>query len=92
VTHTPIALAWALVPREGQPLLFIDGRKLSNEVRDALAKIADLREPAALEQSLAEFAKGKTVRLDQVPRRKFSPSASKVPAANSTRAAIPSPA
>jgi Xaa-Pro aminopeptidase len=65
VTHTPIALAWALIPREGQPLLFIDGRKLSNKVRNALAQVADLREPSALEQSLAEFAKGKTVRLDQ---------------------------
>jgi Xaa-Pro aminopeptidase len=65
VTHTPIALAWTIVPREGQPLLFIDGRKLSNEVRDTLARLADLREPSELEGALAKLSKSKTVRLDQ---------------------------
>jgi len=65
VSHTPLPLSWALVRREGDPLLFIDGRKLSNEVRDALARLADVREPPALEPALREFAKGKTIRLDQ---------------------------
>jgi Xaa-Pro aminopeptidase len=71
VTHVPIALAWALAPREGTPLLFVDGRKLSNEVRDALARLADVREPAELDSALAKFAKGRTIRVDQAtaPRR-----------------------
>ena len=33
VAHTPLPLGFALVPREGRPALFLDGRKLSNEVR-----------------------------------------------------------
>jgi Xaa-Pro aminopeptidase len=40
-------------------------------VRDALSRLADLREPAELEAALTKFAKGKTIRLDQAtaPRR-----------------------
>ena len=34
VAHTPLPLAFATVPREGRASLYIDGRKLSNEVRD----------------------------------------------------------
>jgi Xaa-Pro aminopeptidase len=65
IQHVPVSLAWALVPREGVPSLFIDSRKLSNVVRDALAAVADIREPAELEPVLAKAAKGKTIRLDR---------------------------
>lgn len=64
VAHTPLPLSWAILPREGEPQLFVDGRKLSNEVRDALAKLADVREPRELEVELHEAARGKSVRLD----------------------------
>jgi len=64
VAHTPLPLSWAILPREGEPQLFIDARKLSNEVRDALAKLADVREPRELEVELHEAARGKSVRLD----------------------------
>lgn len=64
VAHTPLPLSWALLPREGEPQLFIDGRKLSNEVRDALSKLAEVREPRELEVELHEAARGKSVRLD----------------------------
>jgi len=64
VAHTPLPLSWAILPREGEPQLFIDARKLSNEVRDALAKLADVREPRELEVELHEAARGKNVRLD----------------------------
>jgi Xaa-Pro aminopeptidase len=64
VAHTPLPLSWAIVPREGEPQLFIDGRKLSNTVRDALAKLADIREPRELEVELHEAARGNIVRLD----------------------------
>ena len=47
VAHTPLPLAFAIVPTEGRPSLYIDGRKLSNEVRDQLETLADVREPAA---------------------------------------------
>ena len=37
VAHTPLALAVAIVPREGRPSLHVDGRKLTNAVRRARA-------------------------------------------------------
>src|SRR6185312_8289793 len=64
VSHTPLPLAFALVPKDGRPSLYIDGRKLDNKVRHALEDIADVREPDALTHDLASL-KGKTVRLDQ---------------------------
>ena len=46
VAHTPLPLAFAIVPREGRPALYVDGRKLSNDVRHNLEALADVREPA----------------------------------------------
>lgn len=66
VAHTPLPLAFALVPKEGRPALYVDGRKLTNAVRDRLEELADVREPAALESDLATLGSaGRTVRLDQ---------------------------
>jgi Xaa-Pro aminopeptidase len=66
VAHTPVPLAFALVPKEGRPALYVDGRKLTNTVRDALEELADVREPAALEPDLTAIgADGRNVRLDQ---------------------------
>jgi Xaa-Pro aminopeptidase len=65
VAHTPLPLSWVILPREGEPQLFVDARKLSNQVRDTLAKLADIREPRELEVELHEAARGKNVRLDQ---------------------------
>ena len=53
VPHTPVVLAFATVPKEGRPALFIDLRKLSNEVRSYLEEIADVRPNAAFERDLA---------------------------------------
>jgi Xaa-Pro aminopeptidase len=64
VAHVPLALAYASVPREGRPVLYIDGKKLGNEVRHALEELADVREPDALDKDIATF-KGKTVLLDR---------------------------
>jgi Xaa-Pro aminopeptidase len=66
VAHTPLPLAFAVVPREGRPALYVDGRKLANAVRHSLEELADVREPAALTADLAALgAAGRTVRLDQ---------------------------
>lgn len=46
VSHTPLPLSFAVVAAEGRPTLFIDGRKLSNSVRDTLSEITDIQEPA----------------------------------------------
>ena len=64
VAHTPLALAFALVPREGRPALYVDGGKLDNTVRHALGAFTDVRAPDALTRDLATL-KGKAVRLDQ---------------------------
>ena len=53
VPHNPVALSYAILRREGPPTLYIDGRKLSNAVRDALADLADIREESALAGDLA---------------------------------------
>ena len=65
-THTPLALAFAIVPATGRASLYIDGRKLTNAVRAALEKLADVREPAAFASDIAALGRAhKTVRLDQ---------------------------
>jgi Xaa-Pro aminopeptidase len=65
VPHTPVALAFATVPKQGRPALYIDGRKLGNDVRHALEAIAEVRPPEDFEQYLAALGKTRaTVRLD----------------------------
>ncbi len=66
VSHTPLPLSWAIVPREGRPSLFIDARKLSNAVRDALSKLAAVEEPVQFIVALRKIAAGgSAIRLDQ---------------------------
>jgi Xaa-Pro aminopeptidase len=66
VAHTPLPLAFAIVPQAGRAALYIDGRKLSNDVRYRLEALADVREPSDFVSALAALgAAKKTVRLDQ---------------------------
>jgi Xaa-Pro aminopeptidase len=66
VAHTPLPLAFAVVPAHGRPSLYIDGRKLTNAVRDQLEPLADIREPQAFAADLTTLgASHATVRLDQ---------------------------
>jgi len=63
--HTPVALAYALVPREGRPALYIDGRKLGNDIRHRLEEFAAVRAEAEFERDLAALGGDKrAVRLD----------------------------
>jgi Xaa-Pro aminopeptidase len=55
VPHNPVALAFAILPREGRPRLFVEPEKLSNEVRAALEDVAEIRGKAELEPALAEL-------------------------------------
>jgi Xaa-Pro aminopeptidase len=64
VPHTPLALGFALVPAQGRPTLYVESGKLGNAVRHALEEIAEVRDPARLEEDIAVL-KGKTIRLDQ---------------------------
>src|SRR5499427_2675459 len=66
VAHTPLPLAFAIIPQAGRPSLYIDGRKLSNELRNDLEGLADLHEPSDFPTALADLGRRKTsVRLDQ---------------------------
>jgi Xaa-Pro aminopeptidase len=65
VSHTPLPLSYALVPKDGRPTVFIDHRKLSNSARDHLEQTADVEEPDALTRKLAELAqRGASIALD----------------------------
>jgi Xaa-Pro aminopeptidase len=57
IAHNPAPLAFAILPREGIPTLYLDGRKLSNAVRDALAGLADIREPGDFGKGLRALGK-----------------------------------
>lgn len=58
VSHTPLPLSFATVPSSGKPSLYIDSRKLSNSVRDALSELADLAEPGDFEGGLKALGRG----------------------------------
>ena len=65
VPHTPVVLAFAMVPKEGRPALYVDGRKLGNDVRHRLEELAEVRAPADFERDLAALGKAqRAVRLD----------------------------
>ena len=65
VSHTPLPLSYALLPRDGRPTVFVDHRKLSNSARDHLEQNADVREPDELRPQLTELARrGASIALD----------------------------
>jgi len=63
VTHTPVALAYALVHADGTADLFVANEKIGPEVRQHLGNGVRLHERAAFESALSEL-KGKTVVVD----------------------------
>ena len=66
VAHTPLPLAFAIVPKEGRPTLYVDSDKLSNAVRHKLEELTEVREPAEFDRDLKTLGEEKrTVRLDQ---------------------------
>jgi Xaa-Pro aminopeptidase len=65
VPHTPVVLAFAVVPKEGRPAIFVDLRKLGNEIRSRLEEIADVRPNATFERELTALGHDhRAVRLD----------------------------
>jgi len=63
VSHTPVALAYALVHADGTADLFAAGEKVTAELRQHLGNGVRLHERAAFEEALAELG-GKTVAVD----------------------------
>ena len=65
VPHTPVVLAFAVVAKEGRPALYVDLRKLSNEMRSRIEELAEVRANAAFERDLAALGNAhRAVRLD----------------------------
>ncbi len=66
VAHTPLPLAFAIIPVEDRPSLYADPRKLSNAVYQKLEELAEIEPPEAFARDLAARAHaGATFRLDQ---------------------------
>src|SRR5205807_3569634 len=63
VTHTPVALAYALVNADGTADLFVAGEKIGPDVRQHLGNGVRLHERAEFESALAHL-KGKSVVVD----------------------------
>jgi len=63
VTHTPVALAYALVNQDGTADLFVASEKIGPEVRQHLGNGVRLHERSEFEGALTEY-KGKTVVVD----------------------------
>jgi len=65
VAHNPIALAFAVLPVQGKPELFIADEKLTREARGHLDGVVRLAAPDALKERVASLRKAdKRVRLD----------------------------
>jgi Xaa-Pro aminopeptidase len=66
VAHTPVTLAFAVIPIEGAAHLYIDEHKLTDAAKTALAGLAEIRPPATFVEDLAVLgAEHRTVQLDQ---------------------------
>jgi Xaa-Pro aminopeptidase len=65
IKHTPVALAFAIVPASGRPTLFIDLAKIGDNVKGEIRETADLAEPATLAERLKALGEAQArVRLD----------------------------
>jgi Xaa-Pro aminopeptidase len=65
IKHTPVAFAYAIVPAEGRPTLFIDSAKIGDNVKGELREVADIADPAALMDRIKALGEAKArVRLD----------------------------
>ncbi len=65
VNHTPLPMSYALVPKTGRPMLYVDGAKLSNSVRDTLEHWAEVADPAGLPADLERLGReGRALRFD----------------------------
>jgi Xaa-Pro aminopeptidase len=63
--HTPVALAFAIVPDTGRPILYIDPAKVGDNVKGDLREVVELAEPAALADKIKALGEAHArVRLD----------------------------
>ncbi len=60
VSCTPVVLAYAILHAKGKAELFIDAKRLSEDVRAQLRSVATLRKPEAIDASLKALGKKKS--------------------------------
>jgi len=67
VPNTPVLLAFALVPKAGQPTLFVEKQKISDELLHGLEGLAKVADVATMVAALKKLGKGnKRVLIDPV--------------------------
>ncbi|MBS3847815.1 aminopeptidase P family protein [Devosia sp. BSSL-BM10] len=65
VPNTPFVLGFAIVPRSGQPTLYLDAAKITNDLRTTLKGVAHIATTDTLTRDLAGLGSaGKTVLID----------------------------
>lgn len=65
VAHNPVPLAFAIVPAQGKPEIFVARAKLDTEAKAHLAAFAKIREPETFGAQLTALkTSGKQIRLD----------------------------
>lgn len=64
VAHTPLVLARAIIPMDGEPTLFVDDGKLDIEVRAFLTQVATLEPEDRFLEVLAQAATDSKILLD----------------------------
>ncbi|MBB2964028.1 aminopeptidase P family protein [Methylobacterium sp. R2-1] len=65
IAHTPLALGYALLPREGRPALYLTSQLVDADLCAALEPLADLRPRSAFAEDLANLCNNAArVRLD----------------------------
>ena len=65
IKHTPVALAFAVVPATGRPTLYIDPAKLAPNIRRRLEEYVEIAEIAAVEERLKTLGRARArLRLD----------------------------
>lgn len=65
IAHTPLALGYAIVPREGRPRLFLGSPDLAPDLRSDLGAMADIGATDDFESALQSVAAGGSrIRLD----------------------------
>jgi Xaa-Pro aminopeptidase len=66
VAHTPLPLAFALIPAEGLAQLYVDPARLPAPVRERLSAVATLHDPEALTDAvIAEAKAGRKLAFDK---------------------------
>jgi Xaa-Pro aminopeptidase len=65
VPNTPFVLGFAILPRKGQPTLYLDPAKITDDISKALDGVAKVASGKTLDQALAKLGKaGKAVLVD----------------------------